>query len=147
MSLYGTYDPQNPFARILRGEQHCYKIYEDVDTLAFLDLFPQSRGHTLVIPKRGTARNLLEIERDELVPLVLAVQKVARAVVAAVKPDGVQIFQFNGGQGGQSVFHIHVHIVPRWPGQPLGLHGQVKGDPLELAALARLIAERLSEPG
>jgi histidine triad (HIT) family protein len=145
VSLYGVYDSNNVFARILRGELPCYRVYENTETLAFLDLFPQSRGHTLVIPKRGTARNLLEVDPANLVHLMAAVQKIARAVVSVLEPDGVQIFQFNGGLGGQSVYHIHVHIVPRWPGQPLGLHGQKKGDPKELESLARLISAKLSE--
>jgi histidine triad (HIT) family protein len=144
MSLYGTYDPQNIFARVLRGELPCYKVYEDEDVLAFLDLFPQSRGHTLVIPKNHQARNLLELDDEAIGPLFQAVKKVMKAVIAEVEPDGVQLHQFNGGEGSQSVFHIHVHIVPRWPGQPLGLHGQQKGDPAELEALAARLSARLA---
>jgi histidine triad (HIT) family protein len=144
MSLYGTYDPDNIFARILRGEMSCYKVYENDDVLAFLDLFPQARGHTLVIPKKYQARNLIELDDEAMAPLFIAVKKVMKAVIAEVEPDGVQLHQFNGGEGSQSVFHIHVHIVPRWPGQPLGPHGQKKGDPAELEALAARIRARLA---
>jgi histidine triad (HIT) family protein len=143
MSLYGVYDGNNVFARIIRGEAPCHKVFEDEHTLAFLDLFPQARGHTLVIPKHAQARNLLELDAVNLTCLFLATQRIARAVVAAVQPDGVQIFQFNGGHGGQSVYHVHVHVVPRWPGQPLGLHAQQRGDDTDLAQLADIIAAKV----
>ena len=145
MSLYGTYNPQNIFAKVLRGELPCYKVYENDDVLAFLDLFPQARGHTLVIPKIEQARNLIELNDAAIGPLFRAVKKVMKALAAEVEPDGIQLFQFNGGEGSQSVYHIHVHLVPRWPGQPLGMHGQVKGDPDELAALAISLAARLTD--
>jgi histidine triad (HIT) family protein len=144
MSLYGVYDGNNVFAKIIRGEAPCHKVFEDEHTLAFLDLFPQARGHTLVIPKRAQARNLLELDADNLTCLFLATQRIARAIVAAIQPDGVQIFQFNGGQGGQSVYHVHVHVVPRWPGQPLGLHAQQRGDDTALAQLAAIIAAKVN---
>ena len=145
MSLYGTYDVQNVFARILRGELPCHKIYEDDQVLAFLDLYPQAQGHTLVIPKHEAARNLLELSEAAIGPLFRAARRIMAALVAEVEPDGIQLFQFNGGDGGQSVYHIHVHVVPRWPGQPLGLHGQTKGDPVALATLAARLAARLGE--
>ena len=144
MSIYGTYDPDNIFARILRGEMPCHKIYEDHDVLAFLDLFPQSKGHTLVIPKHEQARNLIELDDAAIGPLFRAVKKITKAVIAEVEPDGVQIHQFNGGEGSQSVFHIHVHIVPRWPGQRLGIHAQDRGDDAQLAALAVRLHARLA---
>ena len=143
MSLIGVYDPGNVFAKVLRGDLPCYRIYEDDDLLAFLDLYPQARGHTLVIPKNEQARNLLELSDAAIGPLFIAVKKIMKALVAEVQPDGVQIFQFNGGEGGQSVYHIHVHIVPRWPGQPLGMHAQAKGDPQALEALAASLSARL----
>jgi len=139
MSLYGEYDPGNVFARILRGELPCHRIYEDDDVLAFLDAFPQAAGHTLIIPKRGQARNLLELDQAEIGPLFRCAKNLMAVLVAELEPVGVQLLQFNGGDGGQSVFHVHVHLVPRWAGQPLGLHGQVPGDPAQLAE----IAERL----
>jgi histidine triad (HIT) family protein len=144
MSIYGTYDPDNIFARVIRGELPCHKVYENEDVLAFLDLFPQSRGHTLVIPKKEQARNLLELDDAAIGPLFRAVKTVMKAVIAEVEPDGVQVHQFNGGEGSQSVFHIHVHIVPRWPGQPLGMHGQTRGDDAQLAALAARLRARLA---
>jgi histidine triad (HIT) family protein len=143
MSLYGEYDPQNIFAKIIRGEAPCYRIYEDDDVLAFLDLFPQSRGHTLVIPKRAAARNILEIDPENLSKLILATQKLAGVLVDELQPDGVQVFQFNGAPSGQTVFHLHVHIVPRWTGQALGLHARDKGDEAELQELAGRLVRRI----
>jgi len=144
MSLHGHYDPDNVFAKILRGELPCHRIYEDDDVLAFLDVFPQSRGHTLIVPKRSRARNLLELEDSKIAPLFTRAKMLMALLVAELDPVGVQLLQFNGGDGGQSVFHVHVHLVPRWAGQPLGLHAQVPGDPEELAALAVRLRERLA---
>lgn len=140
MSLYGDYDSQNIFAKIIRGEMPCYKLYEDDDVLVFLDLFPQSFGHTLVIPKRAEARNLLEIDANSLTKLTLAVQKVARVLADELQPDGVQIAQFNGAPAGQTVFHIHMHVIPRFAEQGLQNHASGKADPAELEKLqARLV--------
>jgi histidine triad (HIT) family protein len=144
MSLIGTYDTQNVFARIIRGELPCYRIYEDDGVLAFLDMFPQSVGHTLVVPKLGEARNLLELDDAVIAVVFAAAKKVMKLLVEELKPDGVQLMQFNGGVGGQSVFHVHVHLVPRWPGQALGLHGQQPGDPAELQRLADRLCARAS---
>lgn len=146
MSLYGTYDPGNIFAKIIRGELESFKVYEDDDVLAFLDAFPQSRGHTLVIPKNSIARNILEIDDQTLCTVMRKAKMIAGVLVRTLAPDGVQILQFNGGPGGQSVYHIHVHIVPRWPDQPLGLHAQVKGNPAELAMTAEQIRVTLALP-
>jgi len=147
MSLYGSYDRENVFARILRGELPCHKVYEDDDVLAFLDVFPQSQGHTLIIPKRGEARNLLELEEEAIAPLFVCAKRLMAILVAELEPIGVQLMQFNGGEGGQSVFHVHVHLIPRWPGQPLGLHGQVPGDPEKLTELAARLRERIAAGG
>ena len=144
MSLHGDYDAQNIFAKIIRAEAPCYKLYEDEDVLAFLDLFPQSRGHTLVIPKQAAARNLLEIDADNLCKVTLATQKVARAVADELEPAGIQIAQFNGAPAGQTVFHIHFHIVPRYEGQGLGVHAAQKGDEADLKALQERLAKRLA---
>jgi histidine triad (HIT) family protein len=145
MSLDGEYDPNNIFAKILRGEAPSVRVFEDHDVLAFMDVFPQSRGHTLVIPKHGRARNLMEVEPEPLEKLMLGVQRVARAVRAALNPDGVMIAQFNGAASGQTVFHLHIHIIPRWAGAPLRPHGQGgMADPAELAALAEQIAAKIS---
>ena len=114
MSLDGTYDDANVFAKIIRGEMPSVKVYEDDDVLAFMDVFPQSKGHTLVIPKRSKARNLLEVEPEVLQTLILSVQKVAKAVRAAVNPDGVMVGQYNGAPSGQTIYHLHFHIIPRF---------------------------------
>ncbi|WP_028240372.1 HIT family protein [Stutzerimonas azotifigens] len=143
MSLEGTYDPQNIFAKIIRGEAPCYKLYEDDDTLAFLDLFPQSYGHALVIPKRSAARNLLEVDTDALCRTMATVQRLTRAIVAELEPDGVQVAQFNGAPAGQTVFHIHMHIVPRYAGEGLGKHAAGKAEPAELEALQARLVKRL----
>ncbi|MGP0175121.1 HIT family protein [Pseudomonas sp. NCHU5208] len=143
MSLMGQYDSDNIFAKIIRGEAPCYKIYEDEDVLAFLDLFPQSYGHSLVIPKRATARNILEIDTDNLAKIMAAVQKVARALVDELQPAGVQVAQFNGAPAGQTVFHIHMHVIPRFEGEGLGIHAANKADPAELEKLQARLSQRL----
>ena len=144
MSLDGTYDDGNIFAKIVRGEAPCAKVYEDDDVLAFLDLFPQGRGHTLVISKTSQARNLLDADTETLSRLIAGVQKVARGVRAALNPDGIVVTQFNGAPAGQTIFHLHFHIVPRFEG--VGLAGHASGhmaDAAELAALAREIGARI----
>jgi histidine triad (HIT) family protein len=142
VSLIGTYDRENIFARILRGETPAAKVFEDEQVLAFMDVFPQSRGHTLVVPK-AEARNLLDVDPEALSGLIVQVQRVAKAVREALKPDGLTISQFNGAAGGQTVFHLHFHIIPRWEDQPLGRHGGGMADPQELAELAERIAREL----
>ena len=140
MGLDGDYDRDNIFAKILRGELPAAKVYEDECAFAFLDLFPQSRGHTLVLPK-VSARNLFDVDAAALESLILRVQKVARGVRAALKPDGVTLMQFNGQAGGQSVFHLHFHIIPRSEGMLLRPHAQgAMADMDELRALAKEIA-------
>lgn len=144
MSLEGVYDDTNVFARIIRGELPAARVFEDEDVLAFMDVFPQSRGHTLVIPKHSTARNLLEVEPEVLGALMLGVQRVAKAVKAALRPDGIVITQFNGAPAGQTVFHLHVHIIPRWDGQAPKPHAQGQmADATELKALAETIAAEI----
>jgi histidine triad (HIT) family protein len=145
MSLDGTYDEANIFAKILRGEMPSAKVFEDDHVFAFMDVFPQSKGHTLVIPKHSRARNLLEEEPQVLSHLILGVQRVARAVRAALQPDGIVITQFNGAPAGQTVYHLHVHIIPRWEGVPVGRHASGgMADPKELAALAEQISAKIS---
>lgn len=143
MSLDGAYDRDNIFARIIRGEIPSAKICEDDQTLAFMDAFPQSKGHCLVISKTSQARNLLDVEPEVLSTLMAKVQSVARAVRAALQPDGLVVTQFNGAPAGQTVFHLHFHIIPRWEGVALGRHAEGMADPAELKALARQIAEKL----
>lgn len=143
MSLTTTYDPQNIFAQIIRGEAPCYKLYEDDDVLAFLDLFPQSFGHTLVIPKRSAACNILDVDSEALCQVMRVVQQLTRAIVAELAPDGVQIAQFNGAPAGQTVFHIHMHIVPRYAGQGMAVHAAQKAEPAELERLQARLRARI----
>jgi histidine triad (HIT) family protein len=144
MSLDGVYEGDNIFARIVRGEIPAARICEDVTTLAFMDAFPQSRGHCLVIHKTARARNFLDAEHDVLAAIMISTQRVARAVRLALQPDGIMISQFNGTAAGQTVFHLHVHIIPRWRDVSLGRHADGgMADMGELNALARQIADRL----
>ncbi|MEG1030008.1 MAG: HIT family protein [Brevundimonas sp.] len=144
MSLHGAYDPDNIFAKILRGEIPSVKVWEDDDVLAFMDVFPQSEGHVLVVSKTSTARNLLEIEPDALAKLTAAVQRTARAVEKALKPEGFSLMQFNGEAGGQTVFHLHFHIIPRWSDRQMKGHGHAPmADTDQLKALAARIAAEL----
>ena len=145
MSLDSDYDKDNVFAKIIRGDLPAAKVYEDAHVLAFMDVFPQSRGHTLVVSKKSRARNLLDVESEVLSHLVLDVQRVAKAMKAALKPDGIVLTQFNGAAAGQTVFHLHFHLIPRYTGQPLKPHGEGgMGDPAELAEIARLIASEIA---
>lgn len=114
-----AYDDGNVFAKILRGELPCHKLYEDDATLAFMDVMPRGRGHCLVIPKQP-ARNILDIDGTSLAATIATVQKLAKAVISAFAADGVTIQQFNEQAGGQVVFHLHFHIIPRFEGEPLG---------------------------
>ena len=144
MSLDGTYDAGNIFAKMIRGEAPCARIYEDENVLAFLDLFPQSRGHTMVVSRTSQARNLLDVEPAALEALMLGVQKVARGVRAALNPDGLVLTQFNGAPAGQTVFHLHFHIIPRYDGGALAGHGGARlADTVELAELAREIGAKI----
>ena len=145
VSLTTPYDPQNIFAQIIRGDAPCYKLYEDDDVLAFLDLFPQSYGHALVIPKRSAACNILDVDTDALCKVMAVVQKLARVIVEELQPDGVQVAQFNGAPAGQTVFHIHVHIVPRFSGEGLGIHAAGKAEPAELEKLQARLVSKLAE--
>jgi histidine triad (HIT) family protein len=145
MSLDGVYDENNIFAKIVRGEAPCARVFESEHVLAFMDVFPQARGHTLVVSKQSKARNLLDIEPEDLAFLIQGVQRVTHAVNAALKPDGVIVTQFNGAPAGQTVFHLHFHIIPRWEGVPLGRHaGGAMADPEELKHLAHQIAAQIS---
>ena len=139
MGLNGAYDRENIFAKMVRGEFNCHKVYEDEYVLAFMDAFPQARGHVLVVPK-VEARNILDIPPDDLVNLITRVQKIAKGVTKALNPDGLSLFQFSGAAGGQSVFHIHFHIVPRVEGALLKGHGTFDAaNAEELAQLAKEI--------
>ena len=138
-----AYDPNNIFAKILRGEIPCEKVYEDANTIAFMDVMPRADGHVLVLPKRG-ARNLLDVPPDVLSTLILSVQKIARAVKAGMDAEGITVHQFNEPAGGQSVFHIHFHVIPRWDGVGLGHHAATMADPADLKAHAEKIRAALA---
>lgn len=141
MSLHGAYDDNNLFAKILRGEVPAVKVFEDAVALAFMDIFPQSRGHVLVIPKVAGARNLLELPAPKIGPYMERVQLVTKGVAKALGPDGVVVTQFNGAPAGQTIFHLHFHIIPRYDGVKLAGHGhQNKADIAELQKLANEIA-------
>jgi histidine triad (HIT) family protein len=135
-----AYDPNNPFAKILRGEFPCYKVYEDDHVLAFLDIMPRCPGHTLVIPK-APARNILDIAPEDYAHVARATQKIATAAMKAFKADGITIQQFNEPAGGQVVFHLHMHVMPRHDGVPLLPPASRKEDGKVLEAnAAKLIA-------
>jgi len=145
MSLDGDYDEDNIFAKIIRGDLPAAKVYEDAHVLAFMDVFPQARGHTLVVSKKSHARNLLDVEPDVLSHVILDVQRVAKAMKAALKPDGIVMTQFNGADAGQTVFHLHFHLIPRHAGQPLRPHGEGgMADPAELTEIAKQIAAEIA---
>jgi histidine triad (HIT) family protein len=137
-----AYDTRNIFARILRGEIAAHKVYEDAHTLAFMDVMPQSDGHTLVIPK-AEAENLFDLAPETLAATILTTQRVARAVNKAFAPPGVMIAQLNGAGAGHSVFHIHFHIVPRYEGIDLRLHAREMADPKLLAEHAARVRAAL----
>jgi histidine triad (HIT) family protein len=127
-----SYDDQNIFAKILRGEIPSHRIYEDDHVLAFMDVMPQGTGHALVVP-RLPSRNLLDADPAALGHLMRAVQLVARASIPAFKADGVTVIQFNEPASGQTVFHLHVHVIPRFEGVPLKPHTGRMEDPKVLA--------------
>ena len=133
-----AYDPDNIFAKILKGEIPCHKLYEDEDTLAFLDIMPRTEGHTLVITKEP-ARDLFGVTPEGLSKLMAAVQTLAPKIKDAVSADGVLVQQFNGSAAGQTVFHLHVHIVPRKEGELMRPEGTKMANPDALAATAEKI--------
>jgi histidine triad (HIT) family protein len=136
--LTPTYDSDNIFAKILRGEAPCVKVYEDEVSLAFMDVMPRADGHTLVIPK-VPARNLFDIAPEDLARLMPSVQKVVHAVKAGMQAEGISLQQFNEFVGGQHVFHLHFHILPRWTGVAL----LPPGGPFQNAEALRPHAEKI----
>ncbi len=138
-----AYDPANVFAKILRGELPAAKVFEDADVLAIMDVMPQADGHTLVIPK-AASRNLLDIGADDLKSAILAVQRVARAVKQAFGAPGVLVTQFNEPAAGQTVFHTHFHVIPRFEGVPLKPHSGGMADAKLLAGHAERIRAALA---
>lgn len=136
------YDDQNIFAKIMRGEMPCEKVYEDDDTFVIMDIMPRGKGHCLVMPK-DPARNILDIESDSLAAVARTTQKMARTVKDAFGADGVTIQQFNESAGGQVVFHLHVHIIPRFDGIRMQPHTGEMEKPEVLKANADMIRAAL----
>lgn len=137
-----AYDPGNIFAKILGGKIPSVKVYEDDKTFAFMDVMPEAEGHVLVIPKEG-AENILDLSAAGLAAMMATVQKVAKAVDKALIPDGILLKQYNRAAAGQSVFHVHFHIVPRWEGVPMAPHGKVMVEAAKLEPVAAKIRSEL----
>jgi histidine triad (HIT) family protein len=138
-----NYDNSNIFARILRGEIPSHRVYEDEHTVAFMDVMPQAPGHTLVVPKQPS-RNLLDADQATLARLLPIVQKLARAVLVAFQSDGIQVVQYNETAAGQTVFHLHVHIIPRVADVALKKHSGQMEEQAVLAAHAEKIRAALT---
>jgi len=138
-----AYDPTNIFARILRGEIPCHKVYEDDTAFAFLDIMPRAPGHTLVIPK-APARNILDVSPDDLAHVMKVAQRIAKVSVEVFGADGVTLHQFSESAGGQVVFHLHVHVIPRKDGIALKPPASVKEEPEVLKQQAAKLAAALA---
>lgn len=136
------YDPQNPFARILRGELPCVKVYEDAHTLAIMDIMPQAPGHVLVLPKEA-AVELFALSDEAAAACIRTTKKVATAVKAAMGAPGIMVAQFNGSAAGQTVPHVHFHIVPREQAALLTPHAAVPADSAQLREIAARISAAL----
>jgi histidine triad (HIT) family protein len=138
-----AYDPTNVFAKILRGELPSYKVYEDDKALAFLDIMPRAPGHVLVLPK-APARNILDVEPEDLAHVMKVAQKIAKVSVEVFGADGVTLQQFSESAGGQVVFHLHVHVIPRQEGIALKAPASMKEDPEVLKKQAARLTAALS---
>jgi histidine triad (HIT) family protein len=138
-----SYDPNNIFAKILRGELPAYKVYEDDKALAFLDIMPRAPGHTLVLPK-SPARNILDVAPGDLAHVMHVAQKIAHAAMTVFRAEGITIHQFNEPAGGQVVFHLHVHVIPRAEGISLKPAAKEKEKPEVLADHAARLAAALA---
>ncbi len=138
-----AYDSNNIFAKILRGELPCHKIYEDDRAFVFLDIMPRATGHALVLPK-APARNVLDVPPDDLAHVIKVAQKVAQAAMTAFDADGVTIQQFNESAGGQVVFHLHVHVIPRKDGIAMKPPASEKEKPEALAEHAKKLSAALA---
>jgi len=137
-----NYDPNNIFAKILRGEMPAYKVFEDDKVFAFLDIMPRAPGHTLVVPK-APARTIIDVAADDLTAVMKVTQKIARAAMTVFAADGITIQQFNEPAGGQVVFHLHVHIIPRKNGVALKPPLSFKEEPAVLSDHAARLADAL----
>ena len=136
------YDEKNIFAKIIRGELPAEKIFENDKVLAFMDIMPRSPGHLLVIPK-SSARNILDIDDENLCEVIKVVKKLAIASKKAMNATGVTIQQFSEADGGQEVFHLHFHIIPRYTGKPMNRPGQMEKDMTVLSTQANKIKAEL----
>ena len=137
-----AHDPNCIFCLIVAGKADAHRVYEDDDTLVFMDIFPVSDGHTLLIPKLH-CQDLFDADPSTLSSLMATSARVGKALRSTVEPEGMMVFQLNGAAAGQTVFHYHMHLLPRWTDQPLALHTRVPGKPERLAELARDIAAAL----
>ncbi|MFR9728089.1 HIT family protein [Saccharopolyspora sp. MS10] len=139
-----SYDPDNVFAKIIRGEAPAHTVHEDDEVMAFLDAFPQSPGHTLVVPKSGAPRTLLDASPAQLGSLVRVVQRIARALTDELAPAGVQVVQFNEAAAGQTVFHLHFHVIPRYADPAQHTRAGAPGSAAQLGELRERIHRRLA---
>lgn len=139
-----AYDPTNIFARILRGEVPAYRVYEDAHTLAIMDAMPQSDGHTLILPK-APAENLFDLDPAMAAAVIHTAQRLAPAIKRAFNADGITLMQFNGAVAGQTVFHFHLHIVPRYADRSLRSHQREMADKTLLEEHAQRVRTALSE--
>ena len=137
-----SYDSNNVFAKILRGELPCHKVYEDEGAFAFLDIMPRAPGHTLIIPK-APARNLMDVAPDDLAHLIKVVRKIAVAATKVFDADGVTLQQFNEAAGGQVVFHLHFHVIPRKNAVPMKPPATYKEDTAVLSDQALKLSAAL----
>ena len=143
MHLDEAYDDNNIFAKILRGDLPCFTVYEDQQTLAFMDIMPQSPGHVLVIPKKPST-NMLTIAEEDVVAVMRTTHKIAPSIRKAMDAEGFMVVQLNGSEAGQTVPHLHMHIVPRQGGIDIGFHARDVEDMDELAAIGEKIAAQIS---
>lgn len=134
------------FCKIVAGGAPCFRIYEDDRVLVFLDLFPTSTGHTLLIPK-AHAENLFETQADDLEAVIRVSQRIALTLVKELAPDGIGVYQLNGAAAGQTVFHYHMHLIPRRRGEGMQVHSRIRGNDAELAQLASRLRSALAPPG
>ena len=141
-----AYDPNNIFARIIRGEIPCHRVHEDADTIAFMDIMPQADGHTLVLPK-AAGEDVLSTPPESLAAAIRTAQRVARAVKQVFAPPGIMIAQLNGPAAGQSVFHLHFHVIPRYAGKELGIHAAAQADAAKLAQQAERLRAAIADQG
>ena len=139
-----SYNSNNVFAKILRGEIPAQKVYEDEQTLAFMDVMPQADGHTLIVPKVA-AETIFDLRPDQLKTLIAVTQRIAAAAKKAFAAEGITLMQFNGPAAGQTVPHVHFHMIPRHEGKPLRAHARGMADPAVLATNAEQLRQALTQ--